>query len=254
MAVWTAQGSIDTITHIIGINDTEHLTTMHLRDDIKDLSIMDLDITSIDVPFPKNLTKLNISSCRKLKHIPDFPPNLKCLHVSSLPTLTMVPKIPDSVTKLTICNTSLEYLQPLDTLRLTECYLHSNMLKLIPTLPNTVRHFNCFYNPLVTLPILPVPVEKMEYVELYRNGKPCTFDEEQQLFATGTAIIKLSTKKGEEFNEYLTEIRSYTDVEFANYISLLQDTKFYNMVFKIYNLSDSDFEGFKVHIINSTGE
>jgi hypothetical protein len=189
MAVWTSLSSSDNIVHIIGANDTEHLSTMHLRDDITNLSIMDLEITSIDVPFPKNITKLSIGSCRNLKHILEFPPNLKHLHISSLPSLIMVPDIPKFVTCLTICQTNISYLHSLEHLELTECYLHSNNLKLIPTLPNTIKYFNCFYNPLNSLPILPVPVERMNYVELNRKGDPLAFDEEQDIFAECVKII-----------------------------------------------------------------
>lgn len=189
MAVWTSQSNSDNLMHIIGANDTEHLSTLHLRDDITNLCIMDLDITSIDVPFPKNITNLSIGSCRNLAYIPDFPPNLKCLHVSSLPSLNMVPEIPKFVTHLTICQTNISYLHSLEHLKLTDCYLHSNNLKMIPTLPNTIKNFNCFYNPLVVLPILPVPVERMDYVELDKGGKALTFNEEQDLFAECVKII-----------------------------------------------------------------
>jgi hypothetical protein len=56
-------------------------------------------------------------------------------------------------------------------------------------LPNTIKNFNCFYNPLVALPILPVPVETMKYVELFRDGYPPTFDEELQYYAECVEII-----------------------------------------------------------------
>lgn len=189
MAVWTSQSSSDNIMHIIDANNTEHLSTMHLRDDINNLTIMDLEITSIDVPFPKNVTNLSISSCRNLEHIPEFPPNIKYLHISSLPSLIMVPDIPKFVTFLAICNTNISYLHSLEHLELTKCYLHSNNLKQIPTLPNTLKMFNCFYNPLTTLPILPVPIEKMDYVELDREGEPLTFDEEQDIITECVEII-----------------------------------------------------------------
>lgn len=191
MAIWECESSINNIRHIIGANDTEHLTnnTLHLRDDIKDLCIMDLDVTSIDVQFPKNITRLSISTCRNLTHIPNFPPNLERLHISYLPNLAIIPQIPKSVTYLCICNTNVSRLQPIEHLKLTECYLHSNNLKLIPTLPKTIKHFNCFHNPLVTLPILPVPVEKMKSVEFYRDGDPISFDENEQLTAECIALV-----------------------------------------------------------------
>jgi hypothetical protein len=189
MAVWTSQSSADKLIHIIGANDSEHLSTMHLRDDITDLNIMDLDIVSINVSFPKNVTKLSIGSCRNLMHIPAFPQNLKYLHISSLPSLAKIPEIPRTVTHLTICQTNVAYLHSLEHLKLTDCYLHTNKLTLIPALPNTIKNFNCFYNPLTMLPILPVPVEKMDYVELDKPGNALTFDEEQELFAECVEIL-----------------------------------------------------------------
>lgn len=191
MAFWACESSADNIKHIISVNDTEHLTnnTLHLRDDIKDLCIMDLDITSIDVQFPKNITRLSISTCRNVTHIPDFPPNLERLHISYLPNLASIPTIPKSVTNLCICNTNISRLQPIEHLKLTECYLHSNNLTLIPTLPKTIKYFNCFHNPLITLPILPIPAEKMKSVEFYRDGDPITFDENEQLTTECIALV-----------------------------------------------------------------
>lgn len=152
------------------ICDSGELETMQRRDDITSLLITDIDdITSICGPFPRNLMTLRISACKKLVEVSGLHEGIANITLEYLPELTTVQQIPSTVSYLAIYNTGLMNLtQDLSTLPLKECYLHSNRLNHISSLPSTLTHFNCFNNPLSETPILPVSIDKMEYVELNR--------------------------------------------------------------------------------------
>lgn len=181
------------VQHIIGQDNPYDLNEMHNRHDIVDLYIMDIhDVSSIDNPFPRHLTKLSIGPCKNITHIHSFPEKLEYLHIADLPNLTEIPELPYGLKHLTICGTNIAYLQSLKHLKLVDCYLHSNNLSCIPALPSTIKNFNCFHNPLTATPVLHVPIEKMDYVELYREGKKQTFEESQLLIARCINLLETS--------------------------------------------------------------
>lgn len=247
MAIWESQSNRDTgyITHIIGHNNSYDLTEMHNRNDITDLSIMDIhDVTSIDNPFPRHLTKLSIGPCKNITHIHSFPEKLEYLYISDLPNLTEIPELPYGLKHLIICGTNIAYLQSLKHLKLVDCYLHSNNLSCIPALPSTIKNFNCFHNPLTVTPVLHVPIEKMDYVELYREGKKQTFEENLLLEARCTEILKIGKMNVDEFNEYMRNLRTYTQDRFDEYIKILDTTNYYDMMKAVYTMSDDKFEHF----------
>jgi len=255
MAIWESQSNRNTgyICHIIGHNNPYDLTEMHYRYDITDLSIMDIhDVTSIDNPFPRHVTKLSIGSCENITRIHSFPEKLEYLHISYLPNLIEIPELPYGLKSLSIVGTNINYLQSLKHLKLVDCYLHSNNLTCIPELPSTIKNFNCFHNPLNVVPVLPVPIEKMDYVEIYRVDDKLTFEENQLLMARCTEILKIGQMNVTEFNEYMRNLRTYTQDRFDEYIKILDTTNYYDMMKAVYTMSDVKFEHFIENYLTSS--
>lgn len=247
MALWEYESDIAKgyINHIIGCKNPYDLETMHTRNDITNLNIMDIhDVTSIDNPFPRHVTKLSISSCENITHIHSFPEKLEYLHISYLPNLIEVPELPHGLKSLSIIGTNINYLQSLKHLKLYDCYLHSNNLTCIPDLPATIKNFNCFHNPLKVIPVLPVPIEKMDYVELYRDDEKLTFEDNQILMARCVEILKIGNMNVDEFNEYMCNLRTYTQDRFDEYIKILETTNYYDMMKAVYNMTNAKFEHF----------
>lgn len=192
MAIWefNSDSANGYIKHIIGHKNPHDLETMYTRDDIKDLSIMDIhNVTSISNPFPKHVTRLSIASCKNITHIHSFPEKLEYLHISYLPNLIEVPELPHGLKSLSIIGTNISNLQSLKHLNLHDCYLHSNNLSCIPYLPSTIKRFNCMHNPLKVVPVFPIPIEKFDYIELYRDDEKLTFDDDKQLMDKCVEIL-----------------------------------------------------------------